>query len=150
MHTHTRGKEAEAVRATGLRATGPRVALFAYLRRAHRPQTIREIAEGLNGEMDQVTVYRAVAALAGAGLVREVDLQGGRPLYELHDPHDHHHAVCTACGMISKFEEPHHAALVRRAARRVRGFGVITGHSFELFGLCSSCAARAPRGLTSA
>lgn len=131
---------AEHVRAAGFRVTRDRLALLRHLESAKAPQSIREIAQALRRTTDQVTVYRIVDAFTKAGLIRELDLRQGKPLYELADPHDHHHVVCTSCGKVGEFTGCDVARLVPKALKQVRGFSRIESHALELFGVCTACA----------
>jgi len=128
------------VREAGFRATKPRLAVVAYLAKAGKPRSIKEIAAALKRSVDQVTVYRIVEAFAKAGLLREVDLRRGHPLYELSDEHDHHHVACVSCGRVEDFTGCGYTEVARKALRQVRGFSSIQSHSLELFGMCTNCA----------
>lgn len=129
---------AHRIREGGFRATTPRLALLKFLEKSKRPQTILEIASGLRA-VDQVTVYRIVEAFAKAGIIRELDLRQGKRLYELADPHDHHHVVCTGCGRIAEFTGCGVEEIEKKALRQARGFTKITAHAVELFGICKTC-----------
>lgn len=131
---------AEHIRAAGLRVTQDRLALIRHLARAKSPQGIKEIAHALRAKTDQVTVYRTVAAFVKAGIIRELDLRQGRSLYELADPHDHHHVVCTSCGKVGEFTGCEVAHIVPKALKQAKGFARVESHALELFGICNSCS----------
>ena len=97
--------------------------------------------------LKQSSVYRNLAALEQAGVVRRVatDEEYGR--YELAEEliGHHHHLVCANCGTMRDVEVP--AELERtldrtldRIARRA-GFARVQ-HRLDLVGLCADCAAR--------
>lgn len=129
----------EILRTAGFRATAPRVRVLTFLQKQKYPVGAQEVAQSIQSA-DQVTVYRILDAFVEAGLARQVDLRQGRALYESIDTHDHHHAVCTRCHKVQDFEEAEHERILRQAARNIPGFAKITGHSFELFGICKQCA----------
>lgn len=131
---------AEIIRSAGFRATKPRLALLSFLEKEGTLLSIQEIVSGLKNKVDQVTVYRMIEAFKGAGIVREVNLQGDRPKYELADAQDHHHIVCTNCRRVEDFDGCDAENLEKRALRQSRSFAKITGHSFDLYGLCNTCA----------
>lgn len=133
-------RPAEIIRAAGFRATKQRLALMSFLARERRPLLIQEIAEGLKDTMDGVTTYRVLAAFTRAGIVREVNLRGEHPRYEADDGHDHHHIVCTGCGRIEDFTDEAHEKIERRVLAKSAAFKSITGHSFDLYGVCTACA----------
>ncbi len=99
-----------AVRAVGLRATGARVAVLRCLRDAGRPLSHAEVMDGLSAPLtlDRATVYRNLADLAKAGLLRRYDLGDHVWRFEVvadpcdveQDTHSHAHFLCTACGDI--------------------------------------------------
>jgi Fe2+ or Zn2+ uptake regulation protein len=131
----------DILQAAGFRATKPRLALLAFLQKIPSPLPISEIASGLkSAKVDQVTVYRMIEAFKAAGIVREVNLQGERPRYELTDiEHDHHHIVCTSCHKVEDFVGCDTEQLEKKALQQSH-FAKVTGHSFDLYGLCNSCA----------
>jgi Fe2+ or Zn2+ uptake regulation protein len=132
----------EVIRNAGFRATAPRIALLTYLRKSRTPLLIQEIAAGLKSTaVDQVTVYRMIEAFKKAGIVREVNLHGDRSRYELADTeHDHHHIVCVSCHKVEDFVGCDSRRMERKALQQSH-FSKVTGHSFDLYGLCNSCAA---------
>ena len=135
-------KFSEMIRRAGFRATKPRLLLLALLQRSTYPIHIQEIVEGLGrNTIDQVTVYRMIDAFKKADIIREINLQGERPRYELADTkHDHHHIVCTNCRKLEDFVGCDVTEVEKKALRQSRSFVKITGHSFDLYGLCKSCA----------
>ena len=129
------------IRNAGFRATTPRRHLFSLLFKEREPLTIQEMAKKLAlRNIDQVTVYRMVDAFKKAGMIREVNLRGEHPRYELEDEHDHHHIVCTSCEKVEDFTDLVHESIGKRVLAKSKSFKQITGHSFDLYGLCKTCA----------
>jgi Fur family ferric uptake transcriptional regulator len=93
------GKFAAVLRAAGFRATYGRVALLDVLAAAKKPVSAEKAAKAVAGKLDLTNTYRALEALASAGLVRRVDVGHQHMHYELAAlvPH-HHHYVCADCG----------------------------------------------------
>jgi Fur family ferric uptake transcriptional regulator len=87
------------------------------------------------------TVYRALAALAEAGEVDVLRDDEGQAVYRRCATEEHHHhLVCRSCGATVEVEGPE----VERWAVKVaaeHGF-VDVSHTLEVYGACSSCAAR--------
>lgn len=80
------------------------------------------------------TVYRAVAMLEEAGLIRKVARTNDRDLYE----HDygypqHDHLICRKTGKLIEFHSPELDAILRKVAAE-HGFR-IEGHRLEVYGL---------------
>lgn len=99
-----------------------------------------ELARALAGAGNAIgiaTIYRALAALDGAGLIRSIDF-GGRKRYERADKQHHDHLLCTACGSIEEFVEPEIERLQEKVAGS-RSF-TMTGHQLMIFGLCRQCS----------
>jgi len=98
----SREQIAEEIRRHGLRATGPRVAVYAAvagLGRSHPDVAaivarVREDGEAVSTQ----AVYDCLAALAGAGLLRRIEPAGSPARYETRVGDNHHHVVCRACG----------------------------------------------------
>ncbi len=94
--------------------------------------------------VSRATVYRTLAKLVDAGLLRRLEL-GPRIKYE----HDygypqHEHFQCEKCGSIIEFQSPALEAVLRDVCRQ-HGFQA-TGHTFVVRGTCAECArARAPK-----
>jgi Fur family ferric uptake transcriptional regulator len=86
------------------------------------------------------TVYRTLRLLVDQGLAAERDFGGAQALFEPTGTRHHDHLVCLSCGKVQEFEHAGIEKLQEKAARRL-GFE-ITSHRLELYGRCSSCAAR--------
>jgi len=128
--------------AAGFRTTKPRVLLLELLQKSHAPLSIHDIVAKLrSNDIDKVTIYRSIEAFVRTGIVREIDFQGQFARYELPDAeHDHHHIVCTKCHKIEDFVGCDIEHVEKNALRTSHSFSQITGHSFDLYGLCNSCA----------
>lgn len=87
----------EELRAAGSRATPGRLALLGVLERARCPLAVAELEARLPG-LNQATLYRALLALAAAGLLRR-GMKEGVMQYEYAGRPHHHHLVCTDCGV---------------------------------------------------
>jgi Fur family transcriptional regulator, ferric uptake regulator len=135
------------LRGIGQRYTQGRRRLVNILSRAGSPIAIPEILKGRR-DMKQSSVYRNLAALEQAGVVRRVltDEEFGK--YELTEDltGHHHHLVCSNCGTVEDvdfapgFETTMEAALAELADRS--GFSAVS-HRLDLIGLCRACAAGA-------
>jgi Fur family ferric uptake transcriptional regulator len=92
----------ERLRAAGLRATRPRLAVLSILEEAGGHRSADELVALLGARdrpLPRSTVYKVLGDLAGAGLVLTADVGPGRELFEAAAIW-HHHFVCTACGAI--------------------------------------------------
>ncbi len=127
----------------GLKATPMRLLVLATLRDASEPLAVRDLLRELSKRdpaVDTVTVYRTLKSFEDMSVVRSLSLGGDALRYELADDH-HHHIVCLSCGLIEAFDACAFAKLGDSILKNSKKFASITRHSFELFGLCSACAA---------
>jgi Fur family transcriptional regulator, ferric uptake regulator len=87
--------------------------------------------------VSRATVYRTLAKLVDAGLLRRLEL-GPRMFYE-HDygypPHEH--MYCQKCGKVIEFQSPAVEAAVRDVCRE-QNFQS-SGHTFIIRGTCADC-----------
>lgn len=93
------------LRAAGLRATAPRLAVLNLLRHSRSPLSHREVAARLHSRgWDRATFYRNLVDLAAAGLARRRDLGDRVGRFEATGQavaHRHPHFVCRDCGAVS-------------------------------------------------
>jgi Fur family transcriptional regulator, ferric uptake regulator len=135
------------LRSSGQRYTSQRRVLVDALSREGPAPGVPELltASGL----PQSSVYRNLAALEHAGVVRRIvtDDEFGR--YELSEDltEHHHHLICSSCGRVQDVTIPGRLeADVDRALDRLGrryGFAEVT-HRLDLIGTCRVCAARVP------
>jgi Fur family ferric uptake transcriptional regulator len=152
LHT----KVAERLGAIGQRYTSGRRLLVDALVRAGSPLPLPAILTR-HRALKQSSVYRNLAALEQAGVVRRVLTDEGFGRYELAEDltGHHHHLVCSNCGAVEDvdfppgFEATLEAQLGELADRT--GFSAVS-HRLDLIGLCRTCAesatgsGRAPTG----
>ena len=115
----------ESFREEGVRCTSQRYAILEHLMTNTAHPTAEEIHRAINRRDPRAslaTVYKALHAMAKAGLIRELNLGGGSVRFESARAR-HHHFVCESCGRaedVGWFEVPHDAvsnALGRRTLR---------------------------------
>ncbi len=130
---------AELLRVAGFKATRQRLMLLNVLSKEDRPLTVSEIKERLM-EVDQVTIYRALEAMADKNIVRKVDTKHAYTHYELvATKKHHHHAICVVCGKIEDVELCLPTTLEREVEKSLKNFSSISGHSLEFIGRCKQC-----------
>ena len=133
----------DTVRAAGLRATRPRVAVFRYLTESRAPLSHGEVAGALaDTGIDRATIYRNLTDLVEAGVIHRIDL--GDHVWRFVVPGkgqtlsnaDHPHFICSSCGMVECLPEDAVAVrLTRRAPRALRQQGL----QIQVRGLCDNC-----------
>lgn len=127
---------------TGLKKTANREALLKVLENANRPLSPQDIFEKVKSKgIDRVTVYRTIEAFIKSGLVKRVATGEREAVYELNKPHDdHHHVICLSCKKVEDFTGCDADTLVAKALKQVKNFKTVSHHSFDIYGLCTSCS----------
>ena len=91
-------------------------------------------------DLSLATVYRNLAALKKAGLVRSVDSLDGQEHFDAFVP-SHPHAVCEVCGAIVDVALPMDTDTLIGSAEALTGF-CVTEAVLRFTGLCPACRAR--------
>ena len=127
-----------ALRAGGLRSTGPRRLILEVVRGTDAHPSAAWVHERVRRRWPSVslaTVYRNLRQLVDAGLlVERLDATGSR--FD-GNTSPHHHFTCTSCGRIFDLAEPSDCVVDARIARRA-GFEV-TRRRIEFYGRCAAC-----------
>ena len=140
----------EYLRTRGRRLTQERRITVEEVFADHEHFDVETLAERLAAKSDgrrvsRSSVYRHVAAMEEAGLIRKIARQDDRDLYEHAYGYPHHdHLICRETGELIEFRSPELDAILERVAAE-HGFRV-EGHRLEVYGL--SREARKPRRRT--
>lgn len=91
------------VRESGLRLTQPRVAVLATVHENPHADTdsIINLTRARIGDVSHQAVYDVLRALTTAGLLRRIQPAGSVARYEARVGDNHHHVICSSCGMIA-------------------------------------------------
>jgi Fur family ferric uptake transcriptional regulator len=145
----TQAEFRELLRESGLRATGPRVAVLEVLERHERPLTHGEVADALDETgFDRATLYRNLVDMTETGLLRRSDYGDHVWRFELtareseHQKDGHPHFICKACGTVECLPMDAvaiHATRKSPKAVRRRARSLVSGVQVELRGLCDAC-----------
>jgi Fur family transcriptional regulator, peroxide stress response regulator len=138
---------AGALRARGLRLTGPRRVVLEVVRRTESHPTAEWVHRMVRRRLPRVslgTVYRNLRVLVEEGLVQE--LPGPHTRFD-GNLGRHHHFNCTTCGRILDVEGPLCEPQTRAVSARVESLTglTITHHRIEFFGRCPACRPAAGR-----
>ncbi|QLD12580.1 Fur family transcriptional regulator [Microbacterium oleivorans] len=133
----------EVMRASGLRVTESRAAVYAALRtRPHA--SADDIHTAVVAELPQASrqsVYNALNDFADAGIARRIEPAGRSMLFELRVGDNHHHLVCTGCGRVEDVDcALGHAPCLHPSDDH--GFQVAAAE-VTYWGRCATCAATA-------
>jgi Fur family transcriptional regulator, ferric uptake regulator len=134
------------LRTAAQRYTGQRRRLIEILARAGQPLAIPDILRGRRG-LAQSSVYRNLAGLELAGVVRRVMTGDDFAKYELSEEltGHHHHLICATCGRTEDVTLP--PDLERRLDTVLDGVAreadfADVAHRLDVLGTCSDCAER--------
>jgi Fur family ferric uptake transcriptional regulator len=122
------------------RYTGQQRAMVQYIFSQHNHFDADQLIDDMKKagfRVSRATVYRTLAKLVDAGLLRRLEL-GPRMYYE-HDygypPHDHMH--CGQCGKVIEFQSPAiEAAMAEMCRQHHFNSG---GHTLVIRGTCAEC-----------
>ena len=122
------------------RFTGQQRAMVAHIFSKHHHFDADQLIDDMKVaglEVSRATVYRTLAKLVDAGLLRRIEL-GPRMCYE----HDygypqHEHMRCDQCGRMIEFQSPDIESATREVCRQHQ-FNA-TGHTFIIRGTCAEC-----------
>lgn len=137
----TRVDLVDLLRASGVKVTQGRLELLRLLQVQKKPVDAQFLSKKLEGVLDAVSVYRALESFIKIGIVRKVDFQNGRAMFEFQGDHEnhHHHAVCKKCELVEDVSLDE-AELQRKVLRRSKHFTTLEEHTIEFFGICKSCS----------
>ncbi len=131
------------MRRLGLKVTLPRTKVLDLLGRSELHLGADDIHRLLLQEGNEVglaTVYRVLAQLEQAGLVRRSRVDATRAVFELEQGRHHDHLVCVRCGAVTDFHDPQMELRRAEVAERM-GFDLVE-HRLSLYGVCRACRER--------
>ena len=123
----------------GLKRTRQREWILSLLAEGDVHLTAEQIYTALKAKgqpFGLATVYRTLAVLEQGGILSKTEI-GGRQSYYYTEGGHRHQLLCTGCGKIILLPGCP-AEQFLRAVEKEYGFAV-TGHSFEIVGLCPEC-----------
>ena len=131
----------DKIRAIGLRATTPRIAVLRCFAEATRPLSHSDMVNSL-GQLhgDQATLYRILIKFTEFGLIRVTSRAGGIARYELctgdadEAQHMHPHFICNDCGDVSCLPETTVITSVDEEWR-----GILKASELQFVGQCPEC-----------
>ena len=125
----------------GLRVTPQRQAIFRLLHGNDRHPTVDSLYESARLDMPTIslkTVYQTVHDLEALGQVSLLDLGTGSVRVDPNVETDHHHVVCSSCGLVHDVELAEVPKLRSRDRKAFRPDAV----DVIFRGVCNDCAAR--------
>jgi len=128
----------EFIQAKGLKTTRQRSTIVSTFFKLHGHISVEELlreVKKVNPKIGYATVYRTLHLLVESSLVEERRFGDGLARYEGRSEVEHHdHMICTECGHIFEFYNPHLEALQEKLAEE-NNFKIFR-HRLELYGVC--------------
>jgi Fur family ferric uptake transcriptional regulator len=127
------------LRDASLRPTAQRLVVLGALEGRRTAVSAQDLHHELRRDgatLGLATIYRALTALAEAGVV-DTFTREGELAYRLCGADHHHHLVCESCGSVQEVEAAQVESWIKAVAKR-KGF-VVTGHTADVFGVCRDC-----------
>ncbi|MGZ0711420.1 Fur family transcriptional regulator (plasmid) [Coraliomargarita sp. W4R53] len=132
---------AQLIRRAGLRVTDSRRAVVVALA-DHPHASADELFQQVSEDVPQTSlqsVYNALGDFVEVGLVRRIEPAGHPRLYELRARDNHHHLVCSKCGVVKDVDCAVGAAPCLEPSD-ARGFAIETAE-VTFWGVCPTCVA---------
>lgn len=131
----------ELIKTSDLKSTRQREAILSVFVNSDRLLTAEDVylklcSDGLKYGL--ATVYRTVSALCDHGLLQTVNIPMNNCQYFVFSDCEHtHHLICTKCMRCIAIDE---CPVEKFSAELASSNGFkMTGHSFQIFGVCSDC-----------
>lgn len=127
------------LKSKGYKYTGKRETMVHIFAEQGRYLTAKEVLDLMQKEYPGLsfdTVYRNLSLFEDLGIIESTEWNGERR-YRIHcggNTH-HHHIICTECGRTSLIA----TCPMNSILRKPEDFE-ITGHKFEIYGICSDCS----------
>ena len=131
-----------AVKQAGIKLTHQRLEIFREIASSSEHPEADTIFRAVQQRVPTVsldTVYRTLWMLHGLGLITTLGPEGNAVRFDA-NLDQHHHYVCTRCGLVRDFESADLNAL--RVPDTVKEIGSIACAQVEVRGVCTTCLAQ--------
>jgi Fe2+ or Zn2+ uptake regulation protein len=108
----------------------------------HKPQTMKELVEALDGVIDRASIYRTIALFESLHIVQRIHI-GWKYKIELSQRFldHHHHITCLICGKLETLRANDALETLINNLAKKQGYTMST-HQIELQGICKTCTAK--------
>lgn len=144
-HLHDENPKAEGLRASGLKATLPRLKILEIFqgvnlaghagKRHMSAEDVYKLLLNEGSDIGLATVYRVLQQFADAGLLKRHHFDEGKAVFELDEGGHHDHLVCLDCGLVEEFYDAEIEARQKLVAQQ-RGFS-LQEHALALYASCT-------------
>ena len=133
-----------AAREAGVKLTHQRLEIFqAVASSVEHPsaEAVHRAVQATTPTVSLDTVYRTLWLLTDLGLLTTLGPRQGSVRFDA-NVENHHHYVCTRCGLVRDFESDDLEAL--KIPDTVNQFGQVVSAHVEVRGICGRCAKKSP------
>jgi Fur family peroxide stress response transcriptional regulator len=130
----------DALHARGLRLTHQRLEVVREIAATDEHPDVETIYRGVKRRIPTIsldTVYRTLGTLADAGLIARLTATTGPARFDANTA-QHHHFVCTRCGLVRDIVDPRLDQV--RSPAQTAEFGRVESADVHLRGICRDCA----------
>ncbi len=134
-------KLAENLKASKLKVTPQRLAIYSYLANTNEHPTVETIYNSLKADypaMSLATVYKTVASLRDNHLIKEFNLGEDSNRYDAH-MENHCHLLCTRCHRVFDYYGDIDLKSVIYELKGTFGFET-NAFDMNFYGICEECA----------
>jgi Fur family zinc uptake transcriptional regulator len=128
----------DLLKRSGYKYTGKRERMVEIFAREGRYLSAKDLLESLQREFPGIsfdTVYRNLSLFEELGIIEGTEWNGERRFrFACGGDGHHHHLICTGCGRTRTL----HICPMNAILGEPENFE-ITGHKFEIYGICSDC-----------
>lgn len=132
--------KAKEIRASGLKATTPRVKILEIFQHAEKrhmsAEDVYRLLMSEHSDIGLATVYRVLTQFEQAGILSRHHFGSTTAVFELREEEHHDHLICLDCGHVEEFCDPE-IEKRQRAIAKARGY-VIADHALSLFAHCKT------------
>ena len=130
----------------GLRLTHQRLEVVREIAATQTHPDVETVYQGVRERVPTIsldTVYRTLSALSETGLIDRVTATGGAARYD-GNPSDHHHFVCTRCGLVRDIDDADTDTIP--PTHQTDSLGEVESIQIQYRGVCTTCQQAAIAG----
>lgn len=128
----------DQIKSKGVKLNTSRMHFLELFLGNHKSYSALELVDLLKSNMDRATVYRNINFFLKTDILKQIQLQGEQPKFELKILDHHHHLICKHCNKIFSIQSKSLEDALQRVTEEVTDF-TITDHVFEFYGICKEC-----------